>query len=190
MTQLTHFNQAGDVHMVDVGDKQITQRTAVAEGYIEMLPATLELILSGENRKGDVLGTARLAGIMASKKTAELIPLCHPLPLAHVNIELTPEREGNRVYCRTTVKTDGKTGGNTECQRHQDDGQKGRHRNPEITEIYFPDTPEHEYSYDNQSRRRSKDWYRTDQRRKEKGEDKKAGCHQRGKSSPGPIGYS
>ncbi len=110
MTQLTHFNQAGDVHMVDVGDKQITQRTAVAEGYIEMLPATLELIMAGENRKGDVLGTARLAGIMASKKTAELIPLCHPLPLTHVNIDLTPEREGNRVHCRTTVKTDGKTG--------------------------------------------------------------------------------
>ena len=110
MTQLTHFNQAGEVHMVDVSDKKITQRTAVSEGYIEMQPATLQLIRSGQHNKGDVLGTARLAGIMASKKTAELVPLCHPLPITYIDIQLTPEQNQNRVYCQTTVKTQGQTG--------------------------------------------------------------------------------
>ncbi|WP_031433331.1 cyclic pyranopterin monophosphate synthase MoaC [Methylomarinum vadi] len=110
MSQLTHFNQAGEVHMIDVGDKKITHRTAVSEGYIEMQTATLNLIMAGQHKKGDVLGTARLAGIMASKKTADLIPLCHPLPLSYVDIKLTPEPEHNRVHCRTTVKTTGQTG--------------------------------------------------------------------------------
>ena len=96
--------------MVDVGDKAITQRTAVTEGYIEMQASTLKLILEGGHQKGDVLGIARIAGIMASKKTAELIPLCHPLPLTHVEIQLNADVERNRIRCQTTVKTNGQTG--------------------------------------------------------------------------------
>lgn len=110
MTQSSHFNQAGEAHMVDVGDKAITQRTAITQGYIEMQPETLQLIISGEHKKGDVLAVARIAGIMASKKTAELIPLCHPLPLTHVEINLTAEVDKHRVRCQTTVKTTGQTG--------------------------------------------------------------------------------
>ncbi|GAB6141036.1 cyclic pyranopterin monophosphate synthase MoaC [Methylosoma difficile] len=110
MSLLTHFNRSGDAHMVDVGDKPITQRTAVTDGYIEMQATTLQLIMEGSHKKGDVLGIARIAGIMASKKTAELIPLCHPLPLTHVEIELVAEPEQNRVRCQTTVKTNGQTG--------------------------------------------------------------------------------
>jgi cyclic pyranopterin phosphate synthase len=110
MTQSSHFNQAGEAHMVDVGDKAITQRTAITEGYIEMQPETLQLIINGEHKKGDVLAVARIAGIMASKKTAELIPLCHPLPLTHVEINLTAEVDNHRVRCQTTVKTTGQTG--------------------------------------------------------------------------------
>jgi cyclic pyranopterin phosphate synthase len=110
MTVLTHFNQSGEAHMVDVGEKAVTQRIAVTEGYIEMQPATLKLIENGGHKKGDVLAIARIAGIMASKKTAELIPLCHPLPLTHVEINLTVEADRNRVRCQTTVKTNGQTG--------------------------------------------------------------------------------
>jgi len=110
MTELTHFNQSGEAHMVDVGEKAITQRTAITEGYIEMLPETLELISKGQHKKGDVLGIARIAGIMASKKTAELIPLCHPLPITHVELKLTVEKENNKIHCQTTVKTNGQTG--------------------------------------------------------------------------------
>jgi cyclic pyranopterin phosphate synthase len=110
MTQSTHFNQAGEAHMIDVGDKAITQRTAITEGYIEMQPETLQLIIKGEHKKGDVLAIARIAGIMASKKTADLIPLCHPLSLTHVEINLTAEANNNRVRCQTTVKTHGQTG--------------------------------------------------------------------------------
>lgn len=107
---LTHFNQAGEAQMVDVGDKATTQRIAVTEGRIEMLPQTLKLIMEGGHKKGDVLGIARIAGIMASKKTAELIPLCHPLPLTYVEIKLTPLPENNSVHCQATVKTNGQTG--------------------------------------------------------------------------------
>lgn len=110
MDQLTHFNQAGDAHMVDVGAKSSTERMAISEGYIEMLPDTLQLILDGGHKKGDVLTIARIAGIMASKKTADLIPLCHPLSLTHVSIELTIEHEKNRIRCQTIVKTQGQTG--------------------------------------------------------------------------------
>lgn len=110
MTQLTHFNQSGEAHMVDVGNKDITERVAIAEGYIEMNPATLALIEQGTHKKGDVLGIARIAGIMASKKTADLVPLCHPLPISHVEVNLEIENDTNRVYCRTTVKTRGQTG--------------------------------------------------------------------------------
>lgn len=110
MTSLTHFNQFGEAHMVDVGDKAVTQRTAVTEGYIEMQPETLQLIINGGHKKGDVLAIARIAGIMACKRTADLIPLCHPLPLTHVEINLSPEAEKNRIRCQTTVKTNGQTG--------------------------------------------------------------------------------
>jgi cyclic pyranopterin phosphate synthase len=110
MSKLTHFNQSGEAHMVDVGEKAVTQRTAVTEGYIEMQAETLKLIIDGGHQKGDVLAIARIAGIMASKKTADLIPLCHPLPITHVDIKLNAEPEHNRVRCLTTVKTSGQTG--------------------------------------------------------------------------------
>ena len=110
MSELTHFNPAGEAHMVDVGDKGISRRMAIAEGRIEMQPTTLQLIIRGEAKKGDVLGVARIAGIMAAKRTADLIPLCHPLALTRVTIDLTPEPENNAVYCRATVETSGQTG--------------------------------------------------------------------------------
>jgi len=110
MTQLTHFNTLGEAHMVDVGDKPSTQRTAITSGYIEMQSSTLALIESGEHKKGDVLSIARIAGIMASKRTADLIPLCHPLAISHVDIKLTADAINNRVICETTVKTTGQTG--------------------------------------------------------------------------------
>jgi cyclic pyranopterin phosphate synthase len=110
MTELTHFDATGAAQMVDVGGKPSTQRTAVAEGYIEMRPETLALIRAGGHKKGDVLGIARIAGLMAAKKTADLIPLCHPIALAHASIELEPELERSRVRCVATVKTAGQTG--------------------------------------------------------------------------------
>jgi cyclic pyranopterin monophosphate synthase len=110
MTQLTHFNEVGEAHMVDVSAKAMTQRTAITEGYILMDLETLQMILTGGHKKGDVLAIARIAGIMASKKTAELIPLCHPLPITHVEISLKPEVELQRVRCQSTVKTNGQTG--------------------------------------------------------------------------------
>ena len=96
--------------MVDVGDKAITQRIAVTSGYITMQADTLALITQGQHKKGDVLGIARIAGIMATKRTADLIPLCHPLPITHVEIELTADIKNNRVHCQTIVKTQGQTG--------------------------------------------------------------------------------
>ena len=96
--------------MVDVGDKARTRRIAIAEGVIEMQPKTLELILAGEHKKGDVLGIARVAGIMAAKRTAELIPLCHPLMLSRVEVEFRPESDQNHVHCLATVETLGQTG--------------------------------------------------------------------------------
>ncbi len=110
MAELTHFNAQGEVHMVDVGAKDITHRVAVTEGRILMQDATLQHILAGTNKKGDVLGIARIAGIMASKKTADLIPLCHPLALTKVEIKLTTEQNPAAVYCKTTVETSGQTG--------------------------------------------------------------------------------
>lgn len=107
---LTHFNQAGEAHMVDVGAKAVTQRSAVAEGRIVMLPETLRLIINGQHGKGDVLGVARVAGIMAAKKTAELIPLCHPLAISKVTVELEPVEDEAAVVCRATVQTSGQTG--------------------------------------------------------------------------------
>jgi len=108
--KLNHFNERGEAHMVNVGDKELTHRRAVADGSITMQAETLQRILQGDNKKGDVLGIARVAGIMASKKTAELIPLCHPLALSHVDIELLPNEENNCVLCRATVETTGNTG--------------------------------------------------------------------------------
>ena len=96
--------------MVDVGDKEITQRIAVAEGRITMHPETLAIIQQGTAKKGDVLGVARIAGIMAAKKTSDLIPLCHPLALTKVNIDLEVLPTENAVYCRATVHTSGQTG--------------------------------------------------------------------------------
>jgi cyclic pyranopterin phosphate synthase len=110
MTYTPHFNQAGEAHIVDIGEKSVTQRMAVSEGYIEMQPETLKLIIEMGHKKGDVLAIARIAGIMACKKTAELIPLCHPLSLSHVEIQLNPETDNNRVRCQTTAKTIGQTG--------------------------------------------------------------------------------
>ena len=110
MTELTHFNAAGDAHMVDVGAKNITHRVAVAVGYIRMQPDTLRRIRAGDHKKGDVLGIARIAGIMGAKKTADLIPLCHPLALTRVDLELELREGDNAVYCRATVETHGRTG--------------------------------------------------------------------------------
>ena len=108
--KLTHFDPQGQAHMVDVGDKAITQRVAITSGRIVMAPATLELITSGGHKKGDVLGIARIAGIMASKKTAELIPLCHPLPLTHVSIEFEIDAQQSAVLASCRCETRGQTG--------------------------------------------------------------------------------
>jgi cyclic pyranopterin phosphate synthase len=110
MSKLTHFNQQGEAHMVDVGTKAVTQREAVAEGRILMQKQTLDLILAGGHKKGDVLGIARVAGIMAAKKTAELIPLCHAIALTRVDIQLTPEPAAGAVHCRASVACAGQTG--------------------------------------------------------------------------------
>jgi cyclic pyranopterin monophosphate synthase len=114
MSSLTHFDPQGQAHMVDVGAKASTLRTAVATGRIEMLPATLELISSGSARKGDVIGIARIAGIQAAKKTSDLIPLCHPLALTRVALEfsLHPAADAApaHVNCTATVETVGPTG--------------------------------------------------------------------------------
>ncbi|MEQ1813678.1 MAG: cyclic pyranopterin monophosphate synthase MoaC [Candidatus Nitrotoga sp.] len=107
---LTHFDSAGQAHMVDIADKAETQRMARAAGSITMLPGTLELIANGSARKGDVLGVARIAAIQASKRTAELIPLCHPLPLNKVEVEFTMDTERSLVQCIVTASTFGRTG--------------------------------------------------------------------------------
>ncbi|WP_339774453.1 cyclic pyranopterin monophosphate synthase MoaC [uncultured Methylophaga sp.] len=110
MAELTHFNQAGEAHMVDVGDKAVTQRKAVASGRIIMLPETLKLIEQGNHKKGDVLGIARIAGIMAAKRTSDLIPLCHPLALSKVTVEFEVDAANNAVNCQAEVATSGQTG--------------------------------------------------------------------------------
>ena len=110
MSDLTHFDGAGQAHMVDVGDKKETKRVAVASGTITMYPETLSLIQSGNSKKGDVLGVARIAAIQASKKTSELIPLCHPLTITRVTADFEIEQPLNSVTCTATVETWGKTG--------------------------------------------------------------------------------
>ena len=107
---LSHFDAHGHAHMVDVSDKPVTARTAVAEGLVRMSPATLALITEGRAKKGDVLGVARLAGIMAAKRTADLIPLCHNLALTRVTLDLTPDPGLPGVRITATVKTSGQTG--------------------------------------------------------------------------------
>jgi cyclic pyranopterin phosphate synthase len=107
---LTHFDQAGQAHMVDVGAKLETHRIAVAAGTIRMLPETLAIIVAGDAKKGDVLGIAQVAAIMASKRTSELIPLCHPLALTRVTVEFTIDEARASVHCRAQVETFGKTG--------------------------------------------------------------------------------
>ncbi|WP_147125108.1 cyclic pyranopterin monophosphate synthase MoaC [Shimia ponticola] len=110
MAELSHFDASGQAHMVDVSEKEITSRIAVAETTVTMASATMDHVLAGTAKKGDVLGTARLAGIMAAKKTADLIPLCHPLPITKVGIELTPDETTSTVRIEATVKTTGQTG--------------------------------------------------------------------------------
>jgi cyclic pyranopterin monophosphate synthase len=107
---LTHIDSGGEARMVDVSEKPATERTAVAEGRVVMSKATLELIVSGNARKGDVLGTARIAGIMAAKRTSELIPLCHPLALSKVTVEIVPDDKLPGCIVRATVKVTGPTG--------------------------------------------------------------------------------
>ncbi len=112
MTELTHFNAQGEAHMVDVGAKDPTHRRAIASGQIEMQPETLIKILQGNHKKGDVLGIARIAGIMAAKRTADLIPLCHPLALTRVDIQLEADTDSTapKITCQATVETYGQTG--------------------------------------------------------------------------------
>ncbi|MBT6894175.1 MAG: cyclic pyranopterin monophosphate synthase MoaC [Rhodobacterales bacterium] len=110
MSKLNHFNDQGQAHMVDVSNKETTSRVAVAKARILMNSNTLEIIKNGDAKKGDVLGIARTAGIMAAKKTADLIPLCHPLPITNVNINLRIEPSSNSVEIEATVKTNGQTG--------------------------------------------------------------------------------
>ncbi len=107
---LTHLDDQGRVRMVDVGDKPTTDREAVARGYVTLLPETLQLVQQGLMKKGDVLTVAQLAGIMGAKRTAELIPLCHPLPLDRVSVELAVDGERGRINITATARTSGKTG--------------------------------------------------------------------------------
>ena len=110
MSELTHFDSSGQAHMVDVGEKSETHRIARAGGSIRMLPATLALIMQGDAKKGDVLGIARIAAIQASKRTSDLIPLCHPISLTKVAVEFDIDDAQNTIHCRVTAETYGKTG--------------------------------------------------------------------------------
>ena len=110
MAKLTHLDDKGQAHMVDVSAKDVTERTATAAATVTMKAETLALILEGGVAKGDALATARVAGIMAAKRTADLIPLCHPLPIAKVSVELTPDRKRNAIDITATCKVTGRTG--------------------------------------------------------------------------------
>lgn len=110
MNPLTHFDSSGQAHMVNVGDKPNTHRIAIATGSISMLPATFDLVEAGNHKKGDVLGIARIAGIQASKKTSELIPLCHPLALSHVSLQFELDRAKSSIRCQVQAETTGPTG--------------------------------------------------------------------------------
>ncbi len=108
--ELTHFNQEGHAHMVDVGEKAVTRRVAIAGGRIGMLPDTLQMITEGKHKKGDVLGIARIAAIMASKRTSDLIPLCHPIGLSHVDVAFTVDAEASLIDCEVRAETRSQTG--------------------------------------------------------------------------------
>jgi len=110
MVKLSHLDDQGRARMVDVSDKEVTSRVAVARGAIQMRPETLDLILKGKVEKGDVFSVARVAGIMAAKKTSELIPMCHPLAITSVEIDLTPSENPSRVEIEAIVRVSGKTG--------------------------------------------------------------------------------
>ena len=110
MNKLSHLDAQGNAHMVDVSAKDVTRRSATAKARVEMLPETLALILDGKARKGDVIATARIAGIMAAKKTHELIPLCHPLLISKVAVEFAPDEASSSIEVTATVKVEGKTG--------------------------------------------------------------------------------
>ena len=110
MNRLTHLDATGNAHMVDVSDKHVTSRSATAKAQVLMLPETLALILSGQAKKGDVLATARIAGIMAAKKTHELIPLCHPLLISKVSVDFTTDEKSSSIEVSATVRVEGKTG--------------------------------------------------------------------------------
>lgn len=110
MTDLPHLTESGEAHIVDISEKDRTHRVAIAEGYIEMLPATLTALEQGNLKKGDALSVARIAGIMAAKRTGELIPLCHPIALTHVELELEIVHERSAVRCRALTETVGRTG--------------------------------------------------------------------------------
>jgi cyclic pyranopterin phosphate synthase len=110
ISQLTHFDAAGQAHMVDVGGKEVTRRRAIAQGRILMQPATLTLVLAGNAKKGDVLGIARIAAIQGAKRTADLIPLCHPIALTRVVVELSIDEADCAVLCSATVECEGRTG--------------------------------------------------------------------------------
>ena len=110
MSELTHFNQAGEAHMVDIADKDQTHRIGIAEGWISMHPETFALVEKGNAKKGDVLAVARIAAIMGSKKTPDLIPLCHPIALTHVNVDFELYPEESKVRCVATCETKGRTG--------------------------------------------------------------------------------
>ncbi len=110
MSGLTHFDAQGHAHMVDVSEKPSTARIAVARGHVRMTAETLAIVLEGTAKKGDVLGIARLAGIMGAKKTADLIPLCHPLPITKVTLDLSADKGLPGVRLEATVKTNGQTG--------------------------------------------------------------------------------
>ncbi len=108
--KLNHFDDSGKAHMVDISDKSITHRIAIAQGYIKMQAETLEAIEAGDSKKGDVLGIARIAAIQACKKTADIIPLCHPIALTKVNVVFELDNQASQVMCTVTTKCDGKTG--------------------------------------------------------------------------------
>jgi cyclic pyranopterin phosphate synthase len=110
MSRLTHLDAEGNAHMVDVSEKHVTSRSATARASVAMKPETLALVLSGKAKKGDVIATARIAGIMAAKKTSDLIPLCHPLAVTKVTVAFTPDEPSATIDVEATVKVDGKTG--------------------------------------------------------------------------------
>jgi cyclic pyranopterin phosphate synthase len=110
MNKLTHFDETGQAHMVDVGQKAHTHRIATATGSIQMLKSTFDMVMSGSHKKGDVIGIARIAAIQATKKSPDLIPLCHPIALTRVAVEFTPDESNSTIHCTVTTENIGQTG--------------------------------------------------------------------------------